>query len=144
MNTLGRRSAASLPISSLAPSIELRNNFAWHFRAKFREAFRDANEIEFVFLSLAEPALLVAPRPHFSLNDVFQIGHGNRQAKNFPPLRPPDKTLVTLVLRKLDIQFARHFSRIERMLELLEAKAGHSQLVSNRGQSLGDDHDVRV
>src|SRR5437588_8739948 len=143
MNTLGRRSAASLPISSLAPSIELRNNFAWHFRAKFREAFRDANEIEFVFLSLAEPALLVAPRPHFSLNDVFQIGHGNRQAKNFPPLRPPDKTLVTLVLRKLNVQFARRSSRIERMRKLLKTKAGSGQLLSDRGKRLRYDHDVR-
>src|SRR5438874_7633080 len=103
---LGRRSAASLPVSSLAASLQLRNNFAWHFRAKFREGFRDANEIEFVFLSLAEPALLVAPRPHFSLNDIFQIGYWNGETENFLPLRSSDETLVTLVLRELDIQFA--------------------------------------
>src|SRR5205823_1367488 len=121
-----------------------RNNFAWHFRAKFRKGFRDANEIEFVFLSLAEPALLVAPRPHFSLNDVFQIGYWNGETQNFATLCSPDETLITIVLRKLDIQFARRFSRVERMCKLLKAKAGSAQLLSNRGKRLRYDHDVGV
>src|SRR6476469_2074686 len=102
------------------------------------------DQVQFVFLPLAQPHSRIAIRPKLSLSDVMQAGNLDRNPKNGGLNRIGQKRLIPCVRSELNPQFATGRLRVQRMRVLFDLEALTTKMRGELWEALRDNHDIGI